>query len=87
LNYFNQKIESNKPFYYNFLKENNSLTLKALVQILYEEVENLANSVEQSDMTNGHYIEQIEKKLEEKTILCNKFTEEIVEKNMEIESL
>ena len=87
LNYFLQKIEANKPYYYNFMKENNTLTLKVLIQILYEEIESLVTLTEHNDVAHNAYVENIEKKLEEKTLLCDKFTEEIIEKNLEIESL
>lgn len=87
LNYFHQKIENNHPYYYNFLKDTNPMSLRVLIQILYEEIETLCNFVNRNDNTFNYQVSSLEKKLEEKNILCDKFTEEIIAKNFEIENL
>ena len=83
ISYCQSKIENNKPFYYDFVKENELVNLKVFAQILYEEIENLANLIEIDKNT----LEILEKKFDEKQFLCNKFAEEKVEQNIMIEEL
>ena len=87
IDYFQEKIEASKPFYFDFLRENNSLVLKVLIQILYEEIENVSNQLEQASQVNNNQLEQMEKKIDEKNILCDRLTEELVQINIELENV
>ena len=83
LNYCQNKIENNKPFYYDFVKENDHVNLKVFTQILYEEIENLANLAE----SNKNILETCENKIDEKQMLCDKFAEEKIDQNTIIQGL
>jgi len=86
LDYFQEKIESSRPFLYDFMKENNVLSLKVLIQILYEEIENLTNSLDQNNVNNSNQLEALERKIDEKNLLCDRLTEELVQMNIELEN-
>ncbi len=86
LDYFQEKIEANRPFLYDFMKENNVLSLKVLIQILYEEIENLTNSLDQNNVNNSNQLDALERKIDEKNLLCDRLTEELVQMNIELEN-
>lgn len=87
LSYINNRIDSNRALYFNFLSETDPLTFKVIIQILYEEVENLANQVEYTQMNSNNHLEEYNKKLEDKQLLCNRLTDDVVEQNIMIQRL
>lgn len=87
LGYIQNRIEANRNLYYNFLPETDPLTLKVIIQILYEEVENLSNQCEYQQMNAKNQFDELNKKLEDKQLLCNRLTDDVVEQNIIIKRL
>ncbi len=71
------KPQLNNPFYYDYLNEKDDFTLKVLIQILYEEIENLSEFFEQNSLS-------LEQRLREKDSLCTSIVKETLEQKSTI---
>ena len=79
IQYFTTKVELSKGLFYNFIKETDNLKLKVLIQILYEELDNLIKIEDAMYSTTQKQIDIYESKLQEKIILNNKFATDQLE--------
>lgn len=78
------KLQLNNPFYYDYLNEKDDFTLKVLIQILYEEIENLSDFFEQNSLSQKEDYDKMEQRLREKDALCTSIVKETLEQKSAI---
>jgi len=78
------KLQLNNPFYYDYLNEKDDFTLKVLIQILYEEIDNLSDFLQQNSLSQKENYDKMEQRLEEKNMLCTSIVKETLEQKSAI---
>ncbi|KAL4481476.1 hypothetical protein ABPG74_007565 [Tetrahymena malaccensis] len=87
LKYIANKINDNKQTYYNFFEEENKVALKFLVQVLYDEVEKLIVLDTGSSFPLKLKMEDLQREINEKNKKILQLEEELIEKNLQINSM
>lgn len=82
INYMLKKYDIHKKHYFDFLQEKDLLTLRFLIQILYDKLEKTNDSSE-----NKEKIEELQKKIQESQRSSSVLHDEMLEKNIKINTL
>ena len=80
------KIELKNSLYHDYLNEKDELTLKILIQILYEEVETLTNVINKNSVEHKNTIEKISEHIQEMDEFYDKISYENTKQKQEIEN-